>query len=260
MARPDRRNRQRAQRPRRTRRPSGSASRRSRDRRRARAQERRPARRWAGRPAEDRDDPRRVAERGHLAQELRQNVLPGDQQLDRLDAGGGCSLDEVLALGGEQPCLRGASSQREASGRAGASRSDATRSGGTGPGSASSAALARSATAANAWVETAMSASDLRSSSIPAFLTPAMKRLYERPFTRAAALMRTIQSERNVRLRALRSRYVDERVLDLLLREAVARLLAAVVALRLLEDLALLARVDCSLDAGHRASLPSGAS
>ena len=30
-------------------------------------------------PSEDRDDPRRVAERGHLAQELWQNVLPGDQ-------------------------------------------------------------------------------------------------------------------------------------------------------------------------------------
>ena len=39
-----------------------------------------------------------------------------------------------------------------------------------------------------------VAASDLRSSSIPAFLTPSMKRLYERPFSRAAALMRMIQS------------------------------------------------------------------
>src|SRR5439155_8281976 len=45
---------------------------------------------------------------------------------------------------------------------------------------------------------------------------------------------------------------VDERVLDLLLRVAVARLLEPPVALRLLEDLAaLLARVDGALDAGH---------
>ena len=44
--------------------------------------------------------------------------------------------------------------------------------------SASSAAFARSATAANAaGSETAMSASDLRSSSIPASRTPAMNRL-----------------------------------------------------------------------------------
>ena len=101
-------------------------------------------------PPEDRDDPRRVAERGHLAQELRQNVLTGDQQLDRLDAGGGCSLDQVLARRRTALSPRDVSSQREASGRAGASRSDATRSGGVEPGSASSAALARSATAANA--------------------------------------------------------------------------------------------------------------
>src|SRR5262249_56135806 len=53
---------------------------------------------------------------------------------------------------------------------------------------------------------------------------------------------------------------VDERVLDLLLREAVAGLLAPVVALRLVEDLgALLPRVDCTLDPWHLSRL-SGAS
>src|SRR5439155_21612554 len=51
---------------------------------------------------------------------------------------------------------------------------------------------------------------------------------------------------------------VDERVLDLLLRVAVARVLEPPVALRLLEDLAaLLARVDRSLDARHAISSPA---
>src|SRR5439155_20301501 len=63
----------------------------------------------------------------------------------------------------------------------------------------SSAAFAFSTTAANATGSlTAMSASDLRSSSIPAACTPAMNRLYERPFARGAALMRMIQCRRNV--------------------------------------------------------------
>src|SRR5262249_26173904 len=49
---------------------------------------------------------------------------------------------------------------------------------------------------------------------------------------------------------------VDERVLDLLLRVRVVRALEAPVALRLLENLAaLLARVDGTLDAGHRLPL-----
>jgi hypothetical protein len=61
-----------------------------------------------------------------------------------------------------------------------------------------------------------------------------MNWLYESPFARAVAVR------------------VDERVLDLLLRVAVVRALAAVVPLGLLENLAtLLARGDRSLDASH---------
>src|SRR6266540_2791318 len=53
---------------------------------------------------------------------------------------------------------------------------------------------------------TARSASTFRSSSMPACLQPAMNWLYERSCCRAAALMRMIQSRRNVRFFALRSR------------------------------------------------------
>ena len=73
--------------------------------------------------------------------------------------------------------------------------------------SAASAAFACSATAVNAaGSATARSASTLRSSSMPALCSPAMNWLYESPFARAAALMRTIQSWRNVRFLFLRSR------------------------------------------------------
>ena len=57
------------------------------------------------RTAVDTDDARRVAQRRDLAEELRHDVLTGDQQLDRLDARSGGSLDEILALDGEEPGL-----------------------------------------------------------------------------------------------------------------------------------------------------------
>jgi hypothetical protein len=50
----------------------------------------------------DGDDARRMAERRYLGEELRQDVLAGDEQLDRLDADGRCGLDEVLVLDREE--------------------------------------------------------------------------------------------------------------------------------------------------------------
>jgi hypothetical protein len=71
----------------------------------------------------------------------------------------------------------------------------------------SSAALACSATIEKAAGSlTASSARDLRSSSISALCSPEMNWLYYIPFARAAALMRMIQSWRNVRFLFLRSR------------------------------------------------------
>src|SRR5688572_14075654 len=52
----------------------------------------------------------------------------------------------------------------------------------------------------------AMSASTLRSISSPARLRPAISLLYDKPCTRASALMRVIHSERMLRLLVLRSR------------------------------------------------------
>jgi hypothetical protein len=43
-----------------------------------------------------------MSERRYLGEELRQDVLAGDEQLDRLDADGRCSLDEILALDREE--------------------------------------------------------------------------------------------------------------------------------------------------------------
>ena len=51
-----------------------------------------------------------------------------------------------------------------------------------------------------------MSARILRSTSISASDSPFIKRLYDSPFARAAALMRVIHSARNSRLRTRRSR------------------------------------------------------
>ena len=53
---------------------------------------------------------------------------------------------------------------------------------------------------------TAISARSFRSISILAFFSPSMNRLYVRPRSRAAALRRTIQSARKLRLRTRRSR------------------------------------------------------
>jgi hypothetical protein len=115
-------------------------------------------------------------------------------------------LDEILALGGEQPrllpvlpCGEELADEPELLVVARLDQAAET--------SVSSEAFARSATTANAaGSDTARSARDLRSSSIPARRTPAMNLLYDRPLARAAALIRTIQSERNVRFLTFRSR------------------------------------------------------
>jgi hypothetical protein len=46
-----------------------------------------------------------VRERGHLGEQVRLDRLAGDEQLDRLDPGGCCGLDEVLTLDREEPEL-----------------------------------------------------------------------------------------------------------------------------------------------------------
>ena len=46
-----------------------------------------------------------MTERRDLAEELGQDVLARDQQLDRVDARRARSLDEVLALDGEETAL-----------------------------------------------------------------------------------------------------------------------------------------------------------
>ena len=120
-----------------------------------------------------------MAERRHFAEELRADVLPGDEELDRLDACRLGRLDEILALGREETGLDAMLARRQKLPDEPEllvlARLDQMLAASA---SASSAALARSATAANASGSlTAISASDLRSSSIPAFFTPAMKRL-----------------------------------------------------------------------------------
>ena len=112
-----------------------------------------------------------------LAQQVRNDVLARDEELDGLDSGGGRSLDEILALDREQPLLEAVFPRRE-------KLPDEpellvlTRFDQAAASAEPRAALARSATAANACGSlTAMSASDLRSSSMPAFFTPSMKRL-----------------------------------------------------------------------------------
>ena len=130
-------------------------------------------------PSIDPDHTRRVAECRDLPEKLGQDVLTGNQQLDRLDAGGQRSLDQILAFGGEQPglgpVLLGSEKLPDEPELLVLTRLDQAA---CDSDSASSAAFARSATAAKARGSlTAMSASDLRSSSIPAFFTPAMNRL-----------------------------------------------------------------------------------
>ena len=116
-----------------------------------------------------------MPERRDLAEELRDDVLAGDEELDRLDPRRPGRLDEILALDREETRLVTVLARRKKLpdepellvlprfDQAAASVS------------VSSAALARSATAANAFGSlTAMSASDLRSSSMPALWTPFM--------------------------------------------------------------------------------------
>jgi len=122
-----------------------------------------------------------MSQRRHLPEQLRKDVLARDQELDRLHARTDRSLDEILTLGGEQPCLEpmlsGSEKLPDEPELLVLTRLDQAACE-PGSASASSAAFARSATAANACgSETAMSASDLRSSSIPAFFTPSMNRL-----------------------------------------------------------------------------------
>jgi hypothetical protein len=115
-----------------------------------------------------------VTERRDLGKQLRQDVLARDEQLDRLDPCVPRRSDQVLALDREQAGFDAVLARREKLPDEPEllvlARLDQAAS--------ASAALARSATAANACGSlTAMSASDLRSSSMPAFRTPSMKRL-----------------------------------------------------------------------------------
>src|SRR4029453_15278794 len=100
------------------------------------------------------------------------DVLSGDQELDRLDSGRPRGLDQVLALGREEAGLLPLPTRREE--LADKPQLRVVRRGDQAArvlASDSSAAFARSATSANApGSDTARSASDLRSSSIPAFL------------------------------------------------------------------------------------------
>ena len=54
---------------------------------------------------EDADDASRVGQRRDGGEELGLDVLAGDEELDRLDPGGRCSVDQVLALDREEPEL-----------------------------------------------------------------------------------------------------------------------------------------------------------
>jgi len=126
----------------------------------------------------DGDHARRVSERRHLAKQLGQDVLPSDEQLDRLDARRSGCLDEILALDGEEPRLVAVLAPREKLPDEPELLVLAGRDQAAFETSSSRAAFAASTTTANAFgSDTAISASDLRSSSMPAFLTPAMKRL-----------------------------------------------------------------------------------
>jgi hypothetical protein len=115
-----------------------------------------------------------VTERRDLAEELRQDVLARDEELDRLDPGGRRGLDQIFALDGEEARLGAVLARREKL----PDEPELLVLARLDQAAWASAALARSATAANACGSlTAMSASDLRSSSMPALRTPSMKRL-----------------------------------------------------------------------------------
>ena len=56
-------------------------------------------------PAEDADDARRMSERRNVGEQCRLDVLAGHEHLDRLEAGVTRGVDEILALGDEEPEL-----------------------------------------------------------------------------------------------------------------------------------------------------------
>jgi len=116
-----------------------------------------------------------MPEGGDVGEQVWLHILARDEELDRLDSRSRGRRNQILALDREEPRLLAVLARREELAdepqlrvmrRLDQSALD------------SSAALARSATSANAFgSDTARSASDLRSSSIPARRTPAMKRL-----------------------------------------------------------------------------------
>jgi hypothetical protein len=120
-----------------------------------------------------------MTERRDARQQRGRDSLAGNEELDRLDPRPRRRVDEILALDGEQPRLLAVLARAEELADElellVVPRSDQAA---LEPESASSAAFARSAIAANAVGSvTARSASDFRSSSIPALRTPAMNLL-----------------------------------------------------------------------------------
>src|SRR5690242_17012215 len=131
------------------------------------------------------------------------------ERLGRKDALGQRLLDDVLALGQEQPDREpvalglqlAGSLQPRVRARGDRLHADVRQA------AAASAAFAVSASTAKALGSlTAMSASTLRSSSTSASFRPCIIWLYDIPFWRAPALMRMIHSRRKSRLRTRRSR------------------------------------------------------
>jgi hypothetical protein len=54
-----------------------------------------------------------MTERRDLGQQVRRDVVTGDEQLDRVDPGADRRVDEVLALDGEQPRFLARLARRE---------------------------------------------------------------------------------------------------------------------------------------------------
>src|SRR5919204_3244816 len=149
----------------------------------------------------DTDHPRRMRERRDLREQLRLHRLPCHQEFHRLHARRPRRLDEILALRDEEAELVAPATVGELPDEL--ELLVLPR-----PDQVSSAAFACAAIAPKAAGSfTARSASTFRSSAMSAFRRPATNWLYESPFARAAALIRTIQSRRKVRLRFFRSRY-----------------------------------------------------
>jgi hypothetical protein len=119
-----------------------------------------------------------MRERRDFGEQLGRDRLTGDEQLDRLETGRVCRLNEVLALGDEQPELVTPAPVMELADELEplvVARGDQAV---VDP----SAALACSAIAPNAAGSlTARSASTFRSSSMPALPQPWTNWLYDRP-------------------------------------------------------------------------------